>query len=331
MNSYSLNIKSIIRVISLSLVFFLFFQPSPVHAANIGLSIYPPLVKVVIRPGKTISQVFKVQNLSDTDQTLVARLIPFTDSDELGNPVIDPRATAPWLGYFSLANSYIKLDQPFTLKAGKSDQLILTLQVPDTAPLKDLYATLLITSYTNKVNTLLQGTALSASIGSNILISVSSQAFPPTVLKVTDLLPEPGKYFQIGDWYFLDNITPVYFTAMADNEGNFTAQTQGVFKIEKSNGTPINLQSILPQYVLAHSQRRLSTLSDTKFYYTPGFAQIGHYDVRIDIRSESANASTKIEVIFFPGKIFLGIIAAIIFLNVIIKISYSQDRSPDRH
>ena len=290
-------------------------------AADIGLSINPPLVKAVIRPGKTITQIFTIENLSDSPKILVARLVPFTTADDLGNPHVDPRENAPWLGYFSLANSQISLDQPFELKPNQKTQLILSISVPATAPLRDLYATLLLTSYLNSTDSDLIGSSVSASIGSNLLLSISTQAAPPTILKITDFLPERGKYLRIGDYFFLDSITPLYFTALARNEGEFTAETKGIFKIERDETHPLHLQSVLPQYVLAKSSRRLGTLNGSQFHFTPSFNQIGRYTVRLDIRSENSNASTKIDVIFFPGKVFLGLIAALVFLQIIVKIS----------
>jgi len=291
------------------------------QAVDIGLSIYPPLVKVVIKPGKNITQVFKIENRSTDTKTLLARIIPFTSADDFGNPNINPGSTAPWLGYFSLANSKISLDQPFELKAGQSDQLILSVNIPADAPLKDLYATLLVTSYSNTIDTKLIGSSVSATIGSNLLISVSVQGAPPTILKIVNFLPESGKYLKIGDYYFLDNITPVFFTALAKNDGEYTAETKGVFKISRNEQSPIELQSVLPQYVLSRSQRRLGTLTDSKFYFTPSFSMIGIHSVELDIRSENSNASSKIEVIFFPGKILIGIISALIFIRLILRIS----------
>ena len=310
-------------IFSLIILIILFVsRPICAHAANIGLSIYPPLVRVVIKPGKSITQAFSITNLSKEDTTLIARLVPFTSSDSLGNPNIDPRSTAPWLDYFSLANSYIKLGEPFEIKAEKSEQIILALSIPPTAPLKDLYATLLVTTYTNALpNQSLQGSSLSASIGSNLLVTINTQSSPATILKIVDLEPEKNKYIKLGNYYLLDNITPIYFTAKAENDGEYTAETKGVFKIQQGETPPIDQQSVLPQYILAKSQRLLSNLEDTKFHFSPSFNQIGKYTVGVDVRSENANASTKIEVIFIPGKILLGIFLALLFLNITLKIS----------
>ncbi len=293
----------------------------PAHAANIGLSIYPPLVKINIKPGKTITQVFKIENLSENSKFLYARIIPFTESDNQGNPIIDPKNTAKWLEYFSLANSKIELGKPFELEAGKSDQIILSINIPKTAPLKDLYATLLISTYQTEINPNFQGTYVNASIGSNLLLTISSQANPSTILRITDITPEFGKYLKIGDIYIIDSITPISFTANAKNDGDFLAETKGIFKIERNENTPIHIVPVLPQYVIAKSDRVVSTLNSQSFLFEPSAEMIGKYTARIDIKSENANTSSSITLIILPIKILIGIAASIIFLTVILKIT----------
>ena len=73
------NIKTL-PIVIISFLFFL-FTPSSVSAAGYGLSVYPPLLRVHIKPGKSITQVFKIDNLTSDDKFFVARLIPFSDSE----------------------------------------------------------------------------------------------------------------------------------------------------------------------------------------------------------------------------------------------------------
>ena len=194
-----------------------FISAPQAAAADYGLSVSPPLLRIHIKPGKSITQVFKVENLGKTEKTLIARIVPFDKADDKGNPLLDPKKTADWLAYFSLANANIKLNEPFIVAAGSSEQLILSLSVPDTAPLMDIYATLMISTYQNNIDTTLQGTAVSATIGSNLLITVSTTAFPDTVLKIENFSPPKGALIKIGNLYFADSITPLTFTAVVSN------------------------------------------------------------------------------------------------------------------
>lgn len=297
-------------------------------AQDFDLSINPPLLRVNIKPGKTITQVFKIDNNSPQNRTFVARIVPFTTSDDLGNPILDPSLQPSWLSYFSLANSEIKLNEPFEIKANSSEQLILSLSVPDTAPLKDLYAALLLSTYGNDISTNFQGTNVRASIASNLLITVSTQLSPATLLKITEFHPDAGSYLRIGSLYFIDNITPVSFFASVKNDGDFTAETKGIFKIQKGSKDPVLLQSILPQYVIAKSERKLINSDDQDFNITPSASLIGLYQARIEIHSDNGNSVGQIDIIFFPVKIILGFFVGLSLLLIIVNIAFRPQEQP---
>lgn len=298
-----------------------FALPSASFASDYGLSISPPLLRVHIKPGKSITQVFKIDNLSSEDKTLIASVIPFTEADSNGNPILNPKASAPWLNYFGLANSLIKLDQPFTLLAGSSDQLILSLAVPEDASLQDIYATLMISTYSNTINQTLQGTAVKATIGSNLLITISSQAYPDTILKIENLSLTEGTYLKIGNIYFIDNITPLKFSALVSNDGSFTAETKGVFKITTSSNKPVYLEGILPVNVIAKSKRQLVNTNGQPFEYTPSLSNIGPHQISLEIKTDNSNTSGSIAVFFFPFKLALGLLASLIIIFLIVKIT----------
>lgn len=296
-----------------------------IFAQEFNLSLYPPLLRINIRPGKSITQVFKISNNSPENKTLVARIVPFTSSDQIGNPILNPNLKTKWLDYFSLANSEIKIGEPFEVKANSSEQLILSLSIPDTAPLKDIYAALLISSYSNELNSNLQGSDIKASIASNMLITVSSQLSPATVLKVIEFAPKSGSYLRIGNVYITDNITPLTFEAIAKNDGDFTAETKGIFKIQKGDKEPVHLQSILPQYVLGKGERKLINGDDKDFNYTPSVGVIGFYQARIEIHTDNANTTSQIDIVFLPIKIFFGFLVGLSLLLIIVNIAFKPE------
>ncbi|KKT72793.1 MAG: hypothetical protein UW68_C0025G0008, partial [Candidatus Collierbacteria bacterium GW2011_GWB1_44_6] len=295
------------------------FTPSSVSAAGYGLSVYPPLLRVHIKPGKSITQVFKIDNLTSDDKFFVARLIPFSDSDTLGNPKIDLRATAPWLSYFSLANSNIKFGDPFLIKGGSSEQLIVNLSAPENAPVRDIYGSLLISTYANINGIDYQGSLVSATVGSNLLITISQEANPPTLLRVEDISPESGSVIKIGNYYIADNITPLSFRANALNLGDFTAETKGIFKVTGRSDQPIHLEGILPINVISKTKRALLNSEGGKFTFTPDLGRLGIYQVTVSIKTDNANAENSINLILFPFKILIGLIFATAFLVTIVR------------
>lgn len=306
---------------TLALVLFLtaLLTPAPASAAGFGLSISPPLLRVNIKPGKSISQVFTLQNLTTDDKFLVARIVPFENADLNGNPEIDLRNTAPWLNYFSLANANIKLGEPFTIKGGSSEQLVLGLSVPDTAILRDHYATLLISTYTNSVDQKYQGSQVSATIGSNIIISVSSILNPGTILKIGSITPVSGAFIKFGNIYIADNITPLSFTSTIKNDGDFASETKGIFRVSARRDVPVHLEGILPINVLAHTSRRLLSNDGQNFAFSPGLAQIGTYKIALSVNTDNANSENSLNIFFFPFKVFFGLTFAGIFMVIIFR------------
>ena len=303
-----------------------FISAPQAAAADYGLSVSPPLLRIHIKPGKSITQVFKVENLGKTEKTLIARIVPFDKADDKGNPLLDPKKTADWLAYFSLANTNIKLNEPFIVAAGSSEQLILSLSVPDTAPLMDIYATLMISTYQNNIDTTLQGTAVSATIGSNLLITVSTTAFPDTVLKIENFSPPKGALIKIGNLYFADSITPLTFTAVVSNEGKFLAETKGVFRVTTSQGTPVYLEGILPVNVIGKSQRQLLNTNGEPFHFSPSLSQIGPHQITLEIKTDNSNTTNSLNIFFFPFKLSLGLIVAIVLILITIRIATSTTK-----
>lgn len=308
------------KKIFLLLIFF-FLTATPVHSASYSLSINPALLRIYIKPGKAITEVFKIENLSTADKTLVASIVPFSEADNFGNPILNPKANAPWLSYFSLVNSQIKLDKPFSLAAGASEQLVLSLTVPESAPLKDIYATLTVSTYENSVDQAFQGTAVRATIGANLLITISSQAYPDTVLKIEDFFPLEGAFIKIGSLYFADSITPLKFTATVKNEGNFIAETKGIFRVTTKNNKPVYLEGILPTNVIAKSRRQLTNTKGDIFEFDPDLSQIGFHHIALEIKTENSNTTGTIEIFFFPLKLSLGLLLSLAIVVSLVKIT----------
>lgn len=308
--------------ITLLLLIGLFFtHPHTASAAGYGISLNPPLLRVNIKPGKSISQVFTVTNLTSTDKYMVARIVPFTEADSNGNPTIDVRQSATWVSYFSLANSEIKLGTPFTIKANSSEQLILSLTIPENALLKDLYATLLISTYANVDNLDYQGSQVSATIGSNLIITVNSEINPPTILKVSQLVPTSGAFLKIGSLYFADNITPLTFSATVRNDGDFAAETKGIFRIASRGDKPVFLDGLLPVNVLSKTERVLNSSGGDDLVYNPELTQIGLHRASIQIRTDNGSADLAIDIILFPFKLLFGLIIALTILTSVLKLN----------
>lgn len=314
--------STLIKSIFIVLCFFLF--SSPANATSIGLSIDPSLLKVQIKPGKSITKVFNLENTENYDKNIIVRIIPFNKTDISGNPIVDLKTSAPWLSYFGLSNANIKLNSPFILKAKTKEQIILSMAIPENANLEDIYATLLFSTYDNSLSNEQKGTLVSASIGTNILISITSSLNPPTLLKIVKIMPETGSFLKIGDQYIADSLTPITFSATVVNDGKFITDTKGLFKILKKS-EPVYMQGILPQYVIAKASRELINLDGKPFSFTPTLNTFGLYKISLEIRTDNANTSNSIDIIFLPFKACFALLISLIIIKIIFSLTKKND------
>jgi len=312
------------KIILLTLLLLL-TTPQPVRAQGFNLSLSPPLLQATIKPGKSISQVFTIYNNSSNPVKLIPRIVPFLPEDNQGNPSLKPQSQPTWLSYFSLANSKIHLNQPFTLLANQKDQLVLNIKIPENALIADHYATLLINQVFETEPS--QSTTISGSIGANILLTIANQASPPTILKLTNLKPINTIFLKIGQTYILDNLSPIQFTAQLENLGSHLAQAHGLFQIHQ--GTKIShIQPLLPVNVLAQSTRQVIASPSGQFKFTPKITQIGRYQASLNIRSENGSSQNSINLILLPLKASFGLILSIILLKSILTTSQKQTKKP---
>ncbi len=288
--------------------------------AKIGLSVDPSLVKIQVKPGKAITKAFTIQNDSDTEKQIVVRLIPFDKSDPKGNPIIDIKNNSSWLKYFTLSNTNIKLNEPFTLKPNTKEQIVLSISIPEKANIEDFYTTLLFSTYENTLPVESKGTIISASIGANILITITSELNPKTILKIDNIkITSPN--FKIGRNIFVDSLTPITYQISATNTGNHVTETKGTVNINKA-GLILSTQGILPQYIISKNKRQLlDTNGNPTFTYKPNTLSFGWHNIKVNIKSDNTNSSNSVDIFIFPAKTLVGITTVLFLIMTILKTS----------
>ena len=128
-------------IIFLSLVScFMFYVPYSA-AQQVSLSLSPPHLETVIKPGKTILIAYTLQNYGDPT-VITARVLPFIPQDNNGDVSIKDSFEGPIR--FSLENADIQLEKPFFLRPQQSQQLLLRIRIPEGAPEQDYYYTRLL-------------------------------------------------------------------------------------------------------------------------------------------------------------------------------------------
>ncbi len=288
--------------------------------AKIGLSVEPSLVTIQIKPGKAITKAFTIKNSSGVEKQLVVRLLPFEKADNAGNPALDVKTNSPWLKYFTLSNTNIKFDEPFTVKENSSEQIILSISIPENANVEDFYATLLFSTYTNTLPTDTKGTIISASIGANLLVTITSEVDPKTILKVDNIkITSPN--IKIGRRVFVDSLTPITYELKASNIGNHITQSKGTTSIIKKDEV-ISLQGILPQYIISKNTRQLLNIDGgNTFKFTPNPLSFGWHNIKVNIKSDNTNSNNSVEFFIFPFKISIGLVIGLFLLKTVLQFS----------
>lgn len=285
------------------------------NAESFSLSINPPVAQIIIKPGKSITNVFTIKNLANIPQTFTVRLIPFTSGDTWGNPHLLPSHNPDWLKYFSLVNSDISLDEPFEIGANTSQQLVLSLSVPDNAPLTDHYATLLVTQTTPPAGDL-ENTRLSGSIGANILLSINTTDLPSSTLSISGFSISPSPLFKIGNSFVYDNLETLLFEIKAKNPNSHLIQAKGFLKIT-SGDSVIFFRNLLPTYLLANSERYITASGSSTLSFKPALTNIGNVNASLNLFANTASTNTQITLILLPIKALLGLITTVLILLAI--------------
>lgn len=231
----------------------------PLYAQKVGLSISPPLLEVMIKPGKTITQAYDLKNNSDQDLYLTPKIVPFTPADHHGHINLNLGHTlrgipSEHLGgvtsFFSLQNSNLRLNQPFKLSAGSKQQLVLKIDIPPNNQEKDYYYTFLI-EQTDQGEFIpnASGGSHRIKIGANILMTVSESGEPETDFQIAEFKAEPK---------FADLFDTVKFRLLVENTGQAYFKPNGKIEIYNTlfNKKTAELE-LLPENVLVDSAREI--------------------------------------------------------------------------
>lgn len=300
MSEFKLKIfGSIFIIITFVFVFF----PYKIKAQTFSLGLWPPLLEIMIQPGRTVTQIYKLSNLGE-EVTLVAKILPFEPSGKQGNiNILDiPQILNPLV--FSFEDEQTSLGKPFVLKQGQSKDLVLKIFVPKNTAEKDFYASLVFeTIPTRKTDT--SQTTTSVKIASNILITVSLDGQPQ----------KRGRILEFSAPKIIDSFDPIYFKLEIENFGQTFFKPFGNVFVEGilNQKTVLKIQ---PDNVLAGFSRIMNIPPwKEKFLMGPFQAKA---ELTIDEEGEKLTSSTNFLVI--PYKAILALITIFLVLITFINL-----------
>ncbi len=297
-------------------LFTLLFVAKPVYSQTYSLSIWPPLLEVLIQPGRTITQVYRLSNAGD-DQILTAKILPFEPKDELGNInlVNLPKLLNPLS--FSFQGGDVSLGKPFILKSGESKDLVLKLVSPVKTPERDFYVSLIFeTNPETRVG--LSQTQAAAKIVSNLLITVSIDGQPQKQARIIEFSAPK----------IVDSFDPVPFTLKVENTNTAFFKPFGEIKIEGIFSQKGKIK-IVPENILAGSTRNLQIAPwKEKFILGPFRATVSF---TLDETEEKLSLETNF--VALPYKATLALIIVLLIFqalrNLPQKMTGISSRQPD--
>ena len=271
---------------------------------NFNLSIFPAQSEYVLKPGINLVQAYNISNNSDSEITLNTEILPWIPSGTDGSVNYNQAANNPNIE-FSLANSDIKLGQPFTLAANSKQQLVLKIKTNSNTELSDNYYTFFVFQNQNTVQSIDNFSQATGKIGSHLLLTVSNVENPKVESSIQNFSITP----KIKD-IFLNSIT---FNSQVKNNSDFFFKTSGKITITKNDKT-IKEFELSPDNVLNHHSRDISCLNESSCSINPPLWP-GHYKVSVVLDS-ALNASpydTSFYVFPISPILFLILITGIIF------------------
>lgn len=307
----------------------LFLNLSEANAQQVSLSISPPLLELFIKPGKAVMIAYRLENLGDPT-FLNLKVLPFEAKDNLGNIRIKPDFEGPVR--FGLDNSDLTLNQPFFLKTNDSQQILLRIRVPENITDGDYYYSLLAETLPPTPKEGIGSARAKATIGSNILVTISNSGNIDIKPKITLFSTKGG--FTLGkNIKFYDSSDKIPVILNVVNKGKNMMKPAGQIKLRGVFGETAEYD-IISKNILAESERlmeatpsaivecvdRRDAASCVSTLNLSGFF-IGKYSLSTQLSFGENSPTVFSSAMFyaFPFKIIGGILLSIIIIIFIIR------------
>jgi len=313
-----------------SLLYLLF--PNKIEAQSLGLSLYPPLLEVMIKPGKTITQVYQLNNQGESDLVITSKILVFEPADELGNVRIKTDSPLVMSDWFSFQNTDLNLGDNFVLKIGQEQQVVLKIKVPENALEDDYYLTLLFESLPEL--TLNQGnTQNKIQIGANLLLTISTTGEPPRKAEIAEFKIK-NAWFKIGSWQFIDSFINPLIILRVKNIGRSLFKPMGTINVSGWTGGKYLLE-LLPENILTNSLRQSQCFSTDQNQPSPCQLEtnwknkflIGPYQVKVTFGLDkiSEDYQQTLHFFAFPFTLIVTLLFIILVFYLIKKYSRFKD------
>jgi len=315
--------KHLIKTILIVFIF-VYLLPIGINAQVTSLSISPPLIETIIKPGKSILIAYTITN--NGDPVILRPYISSFETKDNGDIIIKEAASPV---RFSLDNADLALDQPFFLKGGGHQQILLRMRIPDGAPEGDYYHTLMVESQPPPLIEGISSSRNKMSLGSNILITVTDTGNLNLKGKIVlfNLIPRFKVNFFGRTINIFDSSDKIPLVFTIRNTGRNVFKPEGEINLQGNFGEQAKYE-LIPVNILTNSQRLIaaSPSADVKFNRPVSLVLadffLGHYqlsaNVKLGINTSILSASTDFVALpfrFIIALFFIILIAFLLFQN----------------
>lgn len=282
--------------------------PRVARAQSLSLSISPPLLEVMIKPGKSITQVYKISNEGET-VIAIPRIVEMTEKGLPAQAGIkeDPKfVPEKWI---SLSNTDLAFDKPFLFEAKTQRQLIVKINPGEGTPEQNYFRAILLSTKPNPGSESTQSQLLQ-NIGAPLLISVTS----------TGLIPREGTVSKFNVPRILDSFDTLIVDIDIKNIGKTYFRPTG--KITLSGPIGRGTYEVVPRVILSGQVRQVITENNNSgedplhSLTLPGL-YLGKYEAGYDFALDGGNVKLSGKKVFYAlpwkaGVVVMGLIVMIL-------------------
>lgn len=303
----------------------------PVSAQSFSLSIDPPVLEILIKPGKTVTYNYKITNDGDPG-VISATIVPFIPGDQqTGLILVDCNKNAvascqaiPWI-------NLAKLSSPLFLKSKQIEEITISVRVPKDAAIGDYYLTLLIGTEAGNLGD--TGSKITGQIGTNLILTVSEDGNTQKDGEIAefDILSGWKVHLEDQKVTFVDSFDEIPVRLVVANHGNNVFTTTGSIKLS-SPFLPVAIIPLGNQNIVSGSSRLIKAVrgaDDSLSLTLPGsfylgsnslLATISLEDIR-GIPSDDQQSSLTATAVFIalPVKLSLAVIFSVLAIYKIRK------------
>lgn len=292
-------------------------RPRAQSTAAVNLKISPAIIEFTLKPGKNVTKAIELTNQGAMDLAVTLQLQDFVSDGKTGHPILQEQSTFP---YASLANADRKLGEEFVLPAGQTQQLVLALNIPEEAELRDWYFVLLASTKALERGRTEGPTRSQGAIAATVLVKVANTIEPRFSWEV--LVPN------LPHW--IDSLQSLSFLPIVTNNTATVNIPELIVTVENWRGDTVYEAKGLPDRVLAMSSREILAAQASKelpnsqygipFTYDPPFA-FGPHTLRVTITNNDTGP-VHFEHRFWAVPVSIGIafgafLAGLLFMSLL--------------